>query len=298
MDSVKLMTVRSGEVDLQVRIEGNPQGPTLVMVHGYPDDLHVWDSVVPLLEDSFRIIRYDVRGAGESSAPKGKLSYTMDKLSEDLRAVILATKNDRPVHLIAHDWGSIQTWASVTDPLLSPIFASFTSVSGPCLDYMGAKNREVLRSKDLRQWKGFLQQMAKSWYVAAFQLPFLPEQAWTEARAKKTEAAIAKREGIPPEYFSDPLRAKNGTNGIQLYRANMIPRLTRPKPRKTDLPILVIIPTSDGYVGEAIARSCEDFASKVQFEKVDGGHWFFIREPGLLTRHIRSFVNGIERVSA
>jgi hypothetical protein len=41
----------------------------------------------------------------------------------------------RPFHLIGYDWGSIQSWKAVTDPLLAGRIASFTSISRLCLDY-------------------------------------------------------------------------------------------------------------------------------------------------------------------
>src|SRR6202044_3845028 len=59
--------------------EGNPEGPTVVLVHGFPDSHVLWDGVVPRLAERFRIIRYDNRGVGQSSAPKGVSAYTMER---------------------------------------------------------------------------------------------------------------------------------------------------------------------------------------------------------------------------
>ena len=55
----------SDGVRIAVYEEGNPDGPTLVLVHGWPDSHVLWDGVVPLLADRFRIIRYDNRGVGQ-----------------------------------------------------------------------------------------------------------------------------------------------------------------------------------------------------------------------------------------
>jgi pimeloyl-ACP methyl ester carboxylesterase len=57
-------------VRVAVYEEGNPDGPTVVLVHGWPDSHVVWDGVVPLLAERFRIIRYDNRGVGKTSVPK------------------------------------------------------------------------------------------------------------------------------------------------------------------------------------------------------------------------------------
>ena len=52
-------------VRIAVYQEGNPEGPTVVLVHGWPDSHVLWDGVVPLLAERFRIIRYDNRRPGE-----------------------------------------------------------------------------------------------------------------------------------------------------------------------------------------------------------------------------------------
>lgn len=57
-------------VRIAVYHEGNPDGPTVVLVHGFPDSHVLWDGVVPLLAERFRIVRYDNRGVGRSSVPK------------------------------------------------------------------------------------------------------------------------------------------------------------------------------------------------------------------------------------
>ncbi|OOK72403.1 alpha/beta hydrolase family protein [Mycobacterium kansasii] len=43
--------------------EGNPDGPAVVLVHGFPDSHVLWDGVVPRLAQRFRVIRYDNRGS-------------------------------------------------------------------------------------------------------------------------------------------------------------------------------------------------------------------------------------------
>lgn len=58
---------------------------------------------------------YDVRGAGASTAPRRILSYRLALLAEDLFAVADAVSPDRPVHVVAHDWGSIQAWERIED---------------------------------------------------------------------------------------------------------------------------------------------------------------------------------------
>ncbi len=80
-------------VRIAVYEQGNPDGPTLVMAHGWPDSHVLWDGVVERLADRFRIIRFDNRGVGKSSVPKPVSAYTMAKLADDFAAVIACTES-------------------------------------------------------------------------------------------------------------------------------------------------------------------------------------------------------------
>ena len=124
-------------VRIAVYEEGNPDGPTVVLVHGFPDSHVLWDGVVPLLAERFRIIRYDNRGVGLSSAPKPVSAYTMARFADDFAAVIGELSPGQPVHVLAHDWGSVGMWEYLTRPGASDRVASFTSVSGPSQDQTG-----------------------------------------------------------------------------------------------------------------------------------------------------------------
>ena len=80
--------VTNGDVKIAIYEQGNPEGPAVVMVHGWPDSHTLWDGVVPLLADRFRVITYDNRGVGPSSSPKRYTEYTMARLAGDFAAVI------------------------------------------------------------------------------------------------------------------------------------------------------------------------------------------------------------------
>ncbi len=62
------------------------KGTPLVLLHGYPLDHHLWDEVLPLLEDSFDLIVPDLRGFGESTTVD--MPYTMDDLASDIAGLL------------------------------------------------------------------------------------------------------------------------------------------------------------------------------------------------------------------
>ena len=94
------------------------QRPTVLAIHGYPDNHHVWDGVAGQLSENhngqYNFVAYDVRGAGESGRPDSRSGYRFPQLISDVAAVIDSLGVDQ-VHLLAHDWGSTQAWAVVTD---------------------------------------------------------------------------------------------------------------------------------------------------------------------------------------
>src|ERR1051326_2095315 len=122
MNTVRASSVLSDGVRLLVKEQGVVGRPVVVLLHGYPDNSTVWDRVAELLAERFHVVRYDVRGAGGAGAPGGRGGwgapgdgggYRLDRLAADLAAVVRAVSPGRPVHLVAHDWGSIQGWHAV-----------------------------------------------------------------------------------------------------------------------------------------------------------------------------------------
>ena len=96
--------------------EGNLAGPTVVLVHGWPDSHVLWDATVPHLTERFRVIRYDNRGSRNSSVPKDVSSYRMANYADDFAAVIDALAPVEKVHVLAHDWGSVGMWEYLSRP--------------------------------------------------------------------------------------------------------------------------------------------------------------------------------------
>ena len=71
---------------IQLAYERRGKGTPLVLLHGYPLDHHLWDEVVPLLEDTFDLIVPDLRGFGESITVDSP--YTMEDYAADIAALL------------------------------------------------------------------------------------------------------------------------------------------------------------------------------------------------------------------
>jgi pimeloyl-ACP methyl ester carboxylesterase len=177
---------------LAVRTAGNPDGPTLLLVHGYPDNSSVWDAFAAAFTADHHVVAYDVRGAGRSTAPDDRSGYLMARLADDVVTVADAVSPDRPVHLVGHDWGAIQSWHAVTEPGYAHRFASCTAVSGPDLDHAGHWFRT--RPDGVR---ATLRQAARSGYIGFFHLPVVPEAVWLTGIGGLAVSALERIGGGP-----------------------------------------------------------------------------------------------------
>jgi NAD(P)-dependent dehydrogenase (short-subunit alcohol dehydrogenase family)/pimeloyl-ACP methyl ester carboxylesterase len=262
-------------VALRVHESGPPAAPTVVCVHGYPDNHTLWNGVTAQLAQRYHVVSYDVRGAGESGKPHGRQAYRLDQLVRDLAAVIDAVSPDHPVHLLAHDWGSVQAWHAVTGQRLHDRIASYTSISGPCLHHADHWFRARLRRPTPQALRELVSQLRMSWYIAWFQLPLLPELAW---RAGLAQRVLALVDGANAPVVADAM------NGLQLYRANMMPRLAAPSPRTTDVPVQVLAPQRDPFVSKSLQTDIGRWVSKLAVRELPADHWLPRTHPDTVAR--------------
>ncbi len=86
------------------------EGPLVVMIHGFPDYWYSWRDQMPALAKHFQVVAIDMRGYNLSDKPEGVENYAMDKLVEDVVAVLKHFKRDKAV-VVGHDWGGAVAWS-------------------------------------------------------------------------------------------------------------------------------------------------------------------------------------------
>ncbi|RLK54502.1 SDR family oxidoreductase [Actinokineospora cianjurensis] len=284
-------TVGTDDVDLAVFSEGDPASPTILLVHGFPDTHRLWDGLAERLVGDYHVVRYDVRGAGESTAPRKTAAYRTELLAEDLFAVADAVSPNRPVHVVAHDWGSIQAWAAVTAPRAKTRIASFTSVSGPHLDHIGQWTRRRLTHPTPANLVQVATQLAHSWYIAAFHLPVLPALAWRTVIGPRWGGILRRVEGV--DSTPAPTIGTDAANGVRLYRANMLTSAAKPAPGPTEVPVQVVLPTRDRFVTAALAEDLERWVPRLWRRRIVAGHWVPLSHPEALARMVEDFVEHV-----
>ncbi|MFE2930067.1 SDR family oxidoreductase [Streptomyces sp. NPDC059278] len=284
--------VRTGGIELCVVELGDEEQPTVILVHGYPDSKEVWTEVAKQLADQWHVVLYDVRGHGRSTAPKPlRGGFTLEKLTDDFLAVADAVSPDRPVHLVGHDWGSVQAWEFATVKRTEGRIASFTSMSGPSLDHFGHWIKQRMARPTPRRVGQLLGQGAKSWYVYMLHTPVLPELAWRGPLGKRWPRMLERLEKVPAGDYPTSSLPDDAAHGAWLYRDNVRARLSRPR---TDayahVPVQLITPTGDIFLSEKLYDQLELWAPQLVRRTLDGKHWVPRTRPDQLASWISEFV--------
>jgi NAD(P)-dependent dehydrogenase (short-subunit alcohol dehydrogenase family)/pimeloyl-ACP methyl ester carboxylesterase len=295
MTEVTERFVDSGDgVRIAVYEEGNPDGPTVVMAHGWPDSHVLWDGVVPLLADRFRVVRYDNRGVGKSSVPKPVSAYTMRCYADDFAAVIDAVAPGESVHVLGHDWGSAGVWDYLSRPGASDRVASFTSVSGPSADHM---NRFVISSlKRPYRPRRFLQglnQMVRFGYMGLFSIPVLAPLLVRIFIADGLTRMLRVRDGIPADqlHHSDTYRS-DAANSLKVYPANSFRTMASARTdHYVDVPVQLIVNSRDPHVLPHVYDDTHNWVPRLWRRDIKSGHWAPFSHPQVLARSVHELVD-------
>lgn len=291
--------VATGGIELCVVELGEATRPTIVLVHGYPDSKEVWTQVARQLAERWHVVLYDVRGHGSSTAPVPlRGGFTLEKLTDDFLAVVDAVSPDRPVHVVGHDWGSVQAWEFATVSRTEGRIASFTSMSGPSLDHFGHWIKQRMARPTPRRVGQLLGQGAKSWYVYMLHTPVLPELAWRGPLGKRWPGILERLEKVPPGDYPTASLPDDAAHGAWLYRDNVRTRLRRPR---TDayahVPVQLITPTGDIFLSERLYDGLDSWVPQLTRRSLPAKHWVPRTRPDQLASWIADFAAANESAS-
>lgn len=244
--------------------DGGPAGGELVLLlHGFPQSAGCWHLVAPALAAAgYRTLAPNQRGYSPGARPSGRAAYAIDELVADALAAIDAAGAQR-AHVVGHDWGAAVAWALAgAHP---ERVASLTALSVP---HPAAFLRAMVRGP----------QLPHSWYMAAFQLPGLPERAIGPATTGGRERLVRMLtgSGLPraaAERDADALASPGAmTAAVNWYRA--IPFGDRAQPRVT-VPTTYVWSDGDAFVTRAAATACGRYVeAPYRFEILRGvDHW-------------------------
>jgi len=237
----------------------DPIGPadeTVVLLHGFPQQPSSFKDVLPALhEHGLRTLVPSQRGYTSTARPVRRRDYRTAETAADVLALLDAAQVAR-AHIVGHDWGGTQAWAlAAWHP---ERVASLTVLSTP---HPSAMQRAFVSST----------QGLRSWYMALFQLPWLPE-----AVAQATLGTTLRNSGLPLEHlgrYCDAMAVPGVLTGaLNWYRG--IPFSARPEVDPVSVPTTYVWGRHDFALGRTAAETTGKYVqAPYEFRELDSGHW-------------------------
>ena len=270
-------------VRLHVVEAGPEDGPLVVLLHGFPEFWYGWRrQIAPLARAGWRVWAPDQRGYNLSSAPPDVAAYDLDRLADDVLALLDAAGAER-APVVGHDWGAIVAWwLAVREPDRVERLAALN------VPHPTAFREFLLRTPS---------QLARSWYVAFFQLSGLPERALRRFGARALRASSA------PGTFSDAdlaryraawARPGAASGMISWYRA-AVRRAGRLSPEDPTVrpPTLVLWGDADVALDARLAERSLAYCADGRLVTFPGvSHWVQHEAADAVNRELLAFLGG------
>jgi pimeloyl-ACP methyl ester carboxylesterase len=237
-----------------------PKG-TVIVLHGFPQDRRCWDRVTPgLAAAGYRVLAPDLRGYSPGARPTARSAYRTSRLASDVLALADASGAEQ-FHLAGHDWGAALAWYVAGRYPGRVISLAALSVPHP-----QAFTSALISSSQAR----------RSWYMAAWQLPWLPERTLSRRGGQRLRDILV-RTGLDPasaDRYSARARDPAALRGpLNWYRA--MPFSLREPTGPVPVPTIFIWGNRDRFVSRAAAQPCGRYVTgPYRFIELDGAsHW-------------------------
>jgi pimeloyl-ACP methyl ester carboxylesterase len=252
---------------------GPASAQPVVLLHGFPQHPRGFRPLAERLNAAgLRTLIPNQRGYVNTARPRQRRAYTVAEVAADVIALLDAAEIDR-AHIVGHDWGGIQAWA--VGAWYPERIASLTVLSTP---HPAALVKAMWTSS----------QGLTSWYLAFFQLPFLPESL-----AVVTLGTILRGTELPTKFINIYLDAMADrptfTGALNWYRA--IPYSRRPTVGQIRVPTRYVWGNRDFALKRRAAELTADYVTgQYEFRELDSGHWLPEAEPDATASEIFDFV--------
>jgi pimeloyl-ACP methyl ester carboxylesterase len=283
---VEFREIVTNGVRLHCALDGPEDGDLVVCLHGFPEFYKgMLGPMRALAEAGFRVVAPDQRGYNLSEKPRGVDAYTADETSADVVGLIEALGYER-ADIVGHDWGAAVTW--------------WTAIRHPervrRIVVANVPHPSVM-AKEIRTNRA---QMRKSWYIFAFQTPWLPDALGSSALARRrfaeTIAKTANPGSITPEYQAELQRAWSQpgavTGMINWYRAAVQRRPGRVEDKRVHVPTMILWGEQDVALGASMVQPSADLCDDVVVHRFPNAtHWILHDEPEATARLIVDFLS-------
>ena len=270
--------VNTGEVALHVVMEGT--GTPVVLLHGFPEFSYGWrHQMAPLAAAGFQAIAPDLRGYDRSDKPWGVEKYELSRLAADIAGLIRGLGHSR-AHVVGHDWGGIVAYQVAMDH--PEVVDRLVILNAPHLGRMA----EAIRRPP---------QLLRSWYVYAFQMPWLPERV---VQSETFLRKIFRGWATHPERFGDEVIAEYAralrVPGAARAALNYYRALVRRIPTShgtVRAPTLVLWGEQDRALGPELLERLERWVPDLRIQRFpQASHWLQHDEPEAVNAALLAFL--------
>jgi haloalkane dehalogenase len=274
--------IKRGERSLYAR-DYPGSGPAFVLMHGFPDNLHIWDDLVPhLVASGRRVVTFDFLGFGASDKLAGA-AYSFEQQLGDLAAIVDALSLAKMIP-VAHDSSGMATLNyALAHPervdsviMLNSAYCEDSSVVWPELitlfatPSMQALAMSIAQSPDqfgwLLRWQQtkFLQSLPDSQkpHFNAFIGPLISDNFTVQPGAGPAFVQLAA------QFFAEHTR-----------NAARLPAL-----KALDVPVKLIWGKYDPYIAVAVAERRKLQLKNASLTVIPAGHWLQSDEPAQVAR--------------
>jgi pimeloyl-ACP methyl ester carboxylesterase len=253
-------------------------------LHGFPEHAVSWRHQLPVLAAlGLRVWAVNQRGYGRSSRPARIADYAMPELLDDVAALIDAS-GAKSVVLVGHDWGAMVAWHFAAGRLRPLERLVIMNVPHP-LCFRAA----------LRQWR----QARRSWYIAFFQLPRLPERMLSAnggAAVRRMFARLALPPDVMAVYTGQIVEPGAATAMLNWYRA-----ARGRDPRTPDMTHMIEVPTllvwgeDDVALDLVCLDGTERYVRDLTLRRLPGlSHWVQQDAPERVNRVLQEFLGSAD----
>lgn len=265
----------------------------VLFVHGFPDNHHTWSYQLKALDKNYILGAIDLRGTGDSTAPADREGYNIENILPDLEMVIDELVGPRgKVHLVAHDWGALISWAFVSKERYQKRVKSYTAISCPHPAMAFSRTFEKIASMQPDQLWEVVSQTLKSWYIWFFQIPGLPElmiRTMPETLWKTTFKKGGLKES--DEIFQTPRAeiVKATVNAVNLYRELVQNNRQKVPTQPIPVPVCLVVPQYDLAINPEVYNGHEKIVKDLEVHQYQANHWVHREMPAQINTLLDRF---------
>ncbi|MGK3944890.1 alpha/beta hydrolase [Streptomyces caeruleatus] len=261
-------------------------GPTLVLIHGYPQTWYEWHGIMPALAEHHTVIAPDLPGAGRSDAPAS--GYDKKTMAATLHALLVSLGKDRDVNVVGHDIGTMVAYSYAAQyphtvrklvlseaPIPDPGIYKFPALTaqGPGVWNFGFFSlrtglpESLIKGRELTWATGFMRGIAVH-----------------------KDALTSDDLQVFASYLRDDAHLEASFAWFRTFPQDIADNA---RLRKTPLTMPVLAIGADGSLGSSVAEQVRRYAPHVTPAVVpDSGHWIYEEQPKVTTDLLLHFLDG------